>query len=105
MNLPLDQIDAVILTHAHLDHTGFVPYLYAYGYDGPLYCTPATRDLTVLLQQDCINVMNSEGKGAPYGEKDIKKMLNHTVTREYGEVTDVTPEVRFTFYNAGHILG
>ncbi len=105
MNLPLDQIDAVILTHAHLDHSGFLPYLYAYGYEGPLYCTPATRDLAVLLQQDCINVMNSEGKGAPYGEKDIKKMLNHTITREYGEVTDVTPEVRFTFYNAGHILG
>ncbi|MFH0713245.1 MAG: MBL fold metallo-hydrolase RNA specificity domain-containing protein, partial [Candidatus Micrarchaeota archaeon] len=78
---------------------------YAYGYEGPTYCTPATRDLTVLLLQDCINVMNSEGKGAPYGEKDVKKMLNHTITREYGEVTDVTPEVRFTFYNAGHILG
>ncbi len=105
MNLALDQIDAVILTHAHLDHSGFLPFLYAYGYEGPLYCTPATRDLTVLLQQDCINVMNSEGKGAPYSEKDIKKMLNHTITREYGEVTDVTPEVRFTFYNAGHILG
>ncbi len=105
MGMALDQIDAVILTHAHLDHSGFIPFLYAYGYEGPLYCTPATRDLTVLLLQDCINVMNGEGKGSPYGEKDIKKMLSHTITREYGEVTDVTPEVRFTFYNAGHILG
>ncbi len=105
MNLSLDQIDAVIATHAHLDHTGMIPYLYAYGYDGPLYCTPPTRDLMVLLLRDCINVMNSEGKGSPFGERDIKKMLSRTITREYGEVTDVTPEVRFTFYNAGHILG
>ncbi len=105
MNMPLDQIDAVILTHSHLDHTGFVPYLYAYGYEGPVYCTPPTRDLAVMLQQDCVNVMNSEGAGAPYTERDIKKQLAHMVVREYGEVTDVTPEIRFTFHNAGHILG
>ncbi|HII39202.1 TPA: beta-CASP ribonuclease aCPSF1 [Candidatus Micrarchaeota archaeon] len=105
MNMPLEQIDAVILTHAHLDHAGFIPYLYAYGYNGPTYCTPPTRDLSILLQQDCVNVMNSEGKGAPYTEKDIRKELNHMITREYGEVTDVTPDVRFTFHNAGHILG
>lgn len=105
MGLALDQLDAVIITHAHLDHSGFVPYLYAYGYEGPTYCTPPTRDLMVLLQQDCVNVMQSEGKGAPYAEKDIKKMLTHVVTREYGEVTDVTPDTRFTFHNAGHMLG
>lgn len=105
MNLALEQLDAVILSHAHLDHCGFVPYLYAYGYDGPVYCTPPTRDLAILLQQDCLNVMNSEGKGCPFGEKDIKKQLNHFIVRDYGEVTDVTPEIRFTFQNAGHILG
>lgn len=105
MNLALEQLDAVILSHAHLDHSGFLPYLYAYGYDGPVYCTPPTRDLSILLQQDCLKVMNAEGKGCPYGEKDIKKQLNHIIVRDYGEVTDVTPEVRFTFHNAGHILG
>ncbi len=105
MGLQLDQIDAVIISHAHLDHQGFLPYLYAYGYDGPTYCTPPTRDLMVLLQQDCINVMNQEGKQAPYSEKDIKKMLNHVIVRKYGEVTDITPKIRFTFHNAGHILG
>ncbi|MFH0922894.1 MAG: beta-CASP ribonuclease aCPSF1, partial [Candidatus Micrarchaeota archaeon] len=105
MNLALEQIDAVILTHAHLDHSGFIPYLYAYGYDGPIYCTPPTRDLTVLLQEDCVNVMNSEGGKAPYSERDIKKELTRMITREYGEVTDVTPDIRFTFHNAGHILG
>ncbi|MFA4946508.1 MAG: beta-CASP ribonuclease aCPSF1 [Candidatus Micrarchaeia archaeon] len=105
MNLSLDQIDAVIVTHAHLDHCGFIPYLYKFGYDGPTYCTPPTRDLMIMLQQDCINVMNSEGAGAPYGEREIKNELGHVITRNYGEVTDITPEIRFTFHNAGHILG
>ncbi len=105
MNLAFDQLDAVIVTHAHLDHSGFIPYLYAYGYEGPTYCTPPTRDLMILLQQDCIRVLNGEGKGSPYGERDIKKELNHVIVRDYGEVTDVTPEIRFTFHNAGHILG
>ena len=105
MNLALDQLDAVIVTHAHLDHSGFVPYLYAYGYDGPVYCTPPTRDLMVLLQQDSINVLNSEGRKSPYGEREVKRELNRVITRDYGEVTDITPEIRFTFHNAGHILG
>ncbi len=105
MNLTFDQIDAVIITHAHLDHVGFLPYLFKYGYEGPVYCTPPTRDLMVLLQQDCLHVMNSEGKGCPFDEKDVKKELLHMVTRDYGEVTDVTPEVKFTFFNAGHVLG
>lgn len=86
-------------------NSGFIPYLYAYGYEGPVYCTPPTRDMMVLLQQDCVNVMNSEGGKAPYGERDIKKELGHVITRDYGEVTDVTSDIRFTFHNAGHMVG
>ncbi len=103
--LSLDQIDAVVLTHAHIDHSGFIPYLYAYGYDGPVYCTPPTRDLMILLQQDGLHVTASEGRQLPYTDKDIKKQLSNIIVRDYGEVTDITPDLRFTFHNAGHILG
>ncbi len=105
MNLALDELDAVIVTHAHLDHCGFVPYLFAYGYDGPVYCTSPTRDLMIMLQMDYIEVVNKAGNKAPYMDKHIQKMLNNVIVRDYGEVTDISPEVKLTFHNAGHILG
>jgi len=106
MNLELDQIDAVVLTHAHMDHCGFIPYLYAYGFDGPVYCTTPTRDLAMLLQMDFVSIANKNSQYAPpYGIKDIQKELSHMVTVDYGEVIDITPEIKLTFYNAGHILG
>ncbi len=102
---PLDSIDAVVITHAHLDHCGLVPLLYKYGYDGPIYLTPPTRDLMVLLQIDFIEVAEREGTVVPYGSQHIREALKHTITLDYGVVTDISPDVRLTFYNAGHILG
>ncbi|MBS7246810.1 MAG: beta-CASP ribonuclease aCPSF1 [Candidatus Jordarchaeales archaeon] len=101
----IEKLDAVIVTHAHLDHSGFVPFLFKYGYEGPVYCTTPTRNLMTLLQLDYLEVAEREGKITPYTQKDVKKMVLHTITLEYGEVTDIAPDVRLTLHNAGHILG
>lgn len=105
LTFPLSELDAVILSHAHLDHCGFIPYLYAYGYEGPVYCTPPTRDVSALLQFDYMDVLKKEGKTLPYKETNIRQEAMSTITREYGEVTDITPDIRLTLHNAGHILG
>ncbi|MFH1521019.1 MAG: beta-CASP ribonuclease aCPSF1 [Candidatus Micrarchaeota archaeon] len=102
----LEEIDAVVISHGHMDHMGFLPYLYAYGYDGPVYCTPPTRDFMVLLQQDYLNLCKKAfNVDPPYTKKDIYKELRNVITVNYEEVVDITPEIKMTLYNAGHILG
>ncbi len=103
--LKIDELDAVIVTHAHLDHMGLVPYLFKYGYRGPVYATKPTRDLMVLTQLDFLDVLQRTGKRPPYTQNEVKKMILHTIALDYGEVTDIAPDVKLTFYNAGHILG
>jgi len=101
----IKELDAVIITHAHLDHCGLVPLLIKYGYTGPIYCTAPTRDVMALLQLDLIEIANKEGKKALYSSTDIKNMVKHVICLDYEEVTDITPDVRLTLYNAGHTLG
>jgi len=101
----VERLDAVVITHAHLDHCGFLPYLFKYGYDGPVYCSQPTASLMVLLQGDYLDVMSKEGRVPPYGADDIREAIIHTIPLGYGEVTDVSPDVRLTLHNAGHILG
>nr|MBA4404983.1 beta-CASP ribonuclease aCPSF1 [Nanoarchaeum sp.] len=101
----MEELDAVVLSHAHLDHCGLIPLLYKYGYKGPIYCTEPTRDIAALLCLDLISIGQKEAKTALYGSNDIKEMVKHTICLDYEEVTDVTPDVRLTFYNAGHNLG
>ena len=102
---PMDSIDAVVITHAHLDHMGLVPVLFKYGYDGPIYCTAPTRDMASLLQLDFIKVAVGEAKKPPYESEHIRAAVLHTIPLKYGETTDISPDVRLTFQNAGHILG
>ncbi len=102
---PLDQLDAVVLTHAHLDHCGLLPVLFKYGYKGPVYCTPPTRDLMLMLQMDYIRISFGEGRKAPYGSEHIREEILHSIPLKFGETTDIAPDIRLTFQNAGHILG
>ncbi len=102
---PLSDIDAVVITHAHLDHTGLVPLLFQYAYDGPIYMTQPTRDLMVLLLLDYLEVAAREGNKIPYKSSRIRDAIRHTIPLKYGDVTDISPDVKLTLYNAGHILG
>ncbi|UGV41352.1 beta-CASP ribonuclease aCPSF1 [Methanococcoides orientis] len=102
---PLNQIDAVVITHAHLDHQGLVPLLYKYGYEGPIYCTSPTRDMMVLLQLDYIDVAAKDGKRIPYESSNVRDGLKHTIALDFEEVTDIAPDIKLTFHNAGHIIG
>ena len=101
----LNELDAVIISHSHLDHSGFVPYLFKYGYRGPIYCTAPTRDVMSLLTLDYVKLMTAENRDPLYSTDDIKEMVKHVIPLEFEEVTDVTPDVRITLYPAGHILG
>lgn len=101
----LNTIDAIILSHAHLDHSGLIPYLYKMGYRGPIYLTAPTRDISALLALDFVGVAYKQAASPLYRAEDIKEMVRHSICLEYGEVTDITPDIRITFYNAGHVLG
>ena len=105
IDFSLEEIDAVVISHGHLDHSGFLPYLFNYGYTGPVYCTAPTRDVMALLQMDYMKVLAKNAKTSPYSEKNIKEEIKHCITRNYGEVTDIAPDVRLTLHNAGHLLG
>lgn len=108
LNVPefdIKELDAVIITHAHLDHSGLVPYLYKIGYRGPVYMTAPTRDIAALLALDFIGVSYKKAESPLFKIVDIKQMVKHSIEINYNEVTDITPDVRLTFYNAGHTLG
>src|SRR5437773_3622569 len=102
---PLSSIDAVVVTNAHLDHSGLIPALYKYVHHGPVYATPPTPDLMSLLQVDFIEVELGEPRTCAYESSNIRKEVANTITLKYGETTDIAPDVRLTFQNAGHILG
>ncbi|MEM5797948.1 MAG: beta-CASP ribonuclease aCPSF1 [Candidatus Aenigmatarchaeota archaeon] len=101
----IDKLDAVFISHAHIDHVGFLPYLYEKGYKGPVYCSAPTRDLMVLLCFDFIDVCQKEGKKVLYSKKAIEKAIKHSITLEYGDVTDISPDIRLTIQPSGHLLG
>jgi uncharacterized protein len=94
----------VLLSHAHLDHSGFLPILFKHGYKGPVYCTEPTIPLTYLLLKS--NLLQKEELGFMYPtSSEIEDVISHMIPLPYAVVTDITPDIRLTLANAGHILG
>ena len=104
-NFDLDDLDAVVISHAHIDHQGFLPTLFKYGYKGPVYCTEPTLPLMILLQMDSVKIANSNGTYLPYSSRDVNEVIKHCITLPYGKPTDISPDVTITLNNAGHIMG
>ncbi|MCF0126055.1 MAG: MBL fold metallo-hydrolase [Clostridia bacterium] len=101
----LPQPDKVILTHAHYDHSGLLPRLVKEGYEGKIYSTPATRDLTSIILMDSAKIQLHE-KGKPvYLEKDAIETMDHFSCSSYKKTKKINDDIDLTFYDAGHILG
>jgi KH/beta-lactamase-domain protein len=103
VGLEVNEIDAIVLSHAHLDHTGFLPSLFKYGYQGPIYCSEPTLPLMNMLHKKYID--NNTNGAALYSNKDIDDVIMHTIPLTFGIVTDISPDIKLMLSNSGHILG
>jgi metallo-beta-lactamase family protein len=108
-------IDAVLLSHAHIDHCGNLPNLVRQGFTGPIYCTPATRDLLTIMLADSAKIQAEEARFARrfdesstallYSGKEVEQTLLQCVTIPYRTPHEVAAGVRMQFHDAGHLLG
>lgn len=113
--LPIEEIDGVILSHAHIDHAGRLPFLVANGYQNTIFATPATRDLSAIMLADSAYIQEKDAQFltrrsrqavAPiYGMADAVRTIELMVGMPYERTFDVVPGVRCTYVDAGHILG
>jgi metallo-beta-lactamase family protein len=120
-NIPLDaaQIDALVLSHAHIDHSGNTPSLVKSGFSGNIYATPATRDLCSIMLRDSGHIQEADAAylnkkrrraGQPpieplYTQRDAARCLNQFISINYERPLPIAPGVTLTYYDAGHILG
>src|ERR1051326_6375549 len=118
MPMRAGEIDAVILTHAHLDHTGWIPRLVKEGFRGPIYCTPATADLCAVVLPDSGHLQEEDAafhnkrkssKHDPalplYTFAEAQQSLQYFKTVDFGQQTEVGPGFHFQLFRAAHILG
>jgi len=113
------EIDFIILSHAHIDHAGNLPNLVKKGFSGNIYCTFATRDLSTLMLRDTAHIqekdvefVNKKRKKRGqnlftplYTQGDVEETLKLFVGINYHREFEITPEIKITFFDAGHILG
>jgi metallo-beta-lactamase family protein len=111
-------LDAVVLTHAHVDHSGYLPRLCKLGFRGPVYCTPGTEDLLRILLPDSAHLQEEDARRANrygytrhrpaeplYTREDAQRSLSHTRAVSFGDRVEVAPGVQVVFTRAGHIHG
>lgn len=113
--LPIDQIDAIVLSHAHIDHAGRLPFLARHGYGNTIWCTAATRDLSNIMLADSAHIQEKdaeymsrrEKEAVPplYAMRDAARVSELMVGVPYHKPFEVVPGVKATFVEAGHILG
>jgi metallo-beta-lactamase family protein len=112
---PAESLDALVLSHAHIDHSGRIPFLVRSGFSGPIYCTPATRDLSAYMLMDSASIQERDaehlarrGKGFVeplYDTRDVARAMEQMISIPYGRSFEVVPGIDATFVDAGHILG
>ena len=110
-----DELTAVVLSHAHIDHSGRLPLLARAGIDRPIYATPATRDLCALMLADSAHIQEKDAQYLArhqrpylpplYDQDDVTRLMGRIISVPYDRPFDVAPGIRATFSDAGHILG
>jgi len=113
--VPISEIDSVVLSHAHIDHSGRLPFLVAEGYSKTIWATPATRDLCAVMLADSAHIQEKDAEFLAkrqkefvqplYGMRHIVRTMELMVAVPYNKPFDVVPGVRGTYVDAGHILG
>ncbi len=120
LRVPMRELKAVVLSHAHIDHSGALPLLYKQGYKGPVYATPATRSLCTVMLRDAAAIQDSDARYLNkenkkrgideyveplYSDEDVVRVIERMIAVPYHTTVPLGSGVELTFFDAGHVLG